>query len=105
MNPGFQTPIGGGFSAIMGVPYGQWITSGGKAGKEPFAEMKATQGLRDKGQAAATPDERIQIGKDLHKMVVDNVFSTGLVAAGLTQGGRVAQNPACNIPGRVFNTS
>ncbi len=89
----------------MGVPYGQWITTGGKQGKEPFAEMKATQDLLDKGKAAATADERIQIGKDLHKMVVDNVFSIGLVSADLTQGVRIAKNTMGNIPGRFFNTS
>jgi peptide/nickel transport system substrate-binding protein len=105
LSAGFQTPIGGGFSRIMGVTYGQWINSGGKQGKEPFAEMKQAIALFDKGKIeAATADERIAIGKDLTKLVVDNVFAIGLVVADLSLGIRIGKNTLGNIPARFPNS-
>jgi peptide/nickel transport system substrate-binding protein len=105
LSPGFQTPIGGGFSAIMGPPFAQWINSGGKAGTEPFKEMKDAIALFDKGRTVATADERLQAGKDLTKLAVDNVFSIGLVSADLTAGIRIAKNTMGNIPARFLNAN
>jgi peptide/nickel transport system substrate-binding protein len=101
--PGFQTPVGGGFSAIMGVPFGQWINSGGKQGKEPFAEVKQAVDLFEKGRAAATAEERIRFGKELTKFAVDQVFTIGLVSGDLTRGIRIAKNTLGNIPARSLN--
>lgn len=100
LSPGFQTPVGGGFSAIMGVPYGQWANSGGTAGKEPFAEMKEAISLFDRGKAAATATERVDLGKQLTRLAVDNVFAIGIVVADLTSGIRIAKTNMGNIPGR-----
>jgi peptide/nickel transport system substrate-binding protein len=101
LSPGFQTPIGGGFSAILGVPYGQWITSGGKQGKEPFAEVKQANDLYNKGKTEAqTADERIAIGKELTKLAIDQVFIIGLVVGDLSLGIRIAKNTMGNIPAR-----
>jgi peptide/nickel transport system substrate-binding protein len=105
LSPGFQTPIGGGFSAIMGPPYAQWINSGGKLGVEPFKEMKDAIDLFNKGRTVATADERLQIGKDLTKLAVDNVFSIGIVSADLTAGIRIAKNTMGNIPARFLNAN
>jgi len=105
LSPGFQTPIGGGFSAIMGPPFAQWINSGGKQGVEPFKEMKDAIALFDKGRTVATADERVQIGKDLTKLAVDNVFQIGLVSADLTAGIRIAKNTMGNIPARFLNAN
>ncbi len=105
LSPGFQTPIGGGFSAIMGPPYAQWINSGGKQGVEPFKEMKDAIDLFNKGRTVATADERVQIGKDLTKLAVDNVFSIGIVSADLTAGIRIAKNTMGNIPARFLNAN
>ena len=105
LSPGFQTPIGGGFSAIMGVPYAQWINSGGKQGVEPFKEMKDAIALFDKGRTVATADERVQIGKDLTKLAVDNVFQIGIVSADLSAGIRIAKNNMGNIPARFLNAN
>jgi peptide/nickel transport system substrate-binding protein len=105
LSPGFQTPIGGGFSAIMGVPFGQWINSGGRQGKEPFAELKQAVDLFNKGKTdAATADERIAVGKDLTKLVIDNVFNIGLVSADLSLGIRIAKTTLGNIPARFPNS-
>jgi peptide/nickel transport system substrate-binding protein len=100
LSPGFQTPIGGGFSAIMGPPFAQWINTTGRQGTEPFKEMKDAIDLFNKGRTVATADERIQIGKDLTKLAVDNVFSIGIVSADLTAGIRIAKNTMGNIPAR-----
>ena len=105
LSPGFQTPIGGGFSAIMGPTYAQWINSGGKQGDEPFKEMKDAIALFDKGRTVATADERIQVGKDLTKLAVDNVFAIGIVSADLTAGIRIAKNTMGNIPARFLNAN
>jgi peptide/nickel transport system substrate-binding protein len=105
LSPGFQTPVGGGFSAIMGVPYGQWANSNGTAGKEPFAELKEAIALFDKGKAAATAQEKIDFGKQLTKLAVDNVFAIGLVVSDLTSGIRIAKTTMENIPGRVITAN
>jgi peptide/nickel transport system substrate-binding protein len=105
LSPGFQTPVGGGFSAIMGVPYGQWANSNGTAGKEPFAELKDAIALFDKGKAAATAQEKVDLGKQLTKLAVDNVFAIGLVVADLTSGIRIAKTTMENIPGRVITAN
>jgi peptide/nickel transport system substrate-binding protein len=103
--PGFQTPIGGGFSAIMGVPYGAWINSGGRQGKEPFAELKQANDLFSRGKnEAQSADERIAIGKELTKLAIDQVFSIGLVAGDLSTGIRIAKNTMGNIPARFLNS-
>jgi peptide/nickel transport system substrate-binding protein len=103
LSTGFQTPIGGGFSRIMGVPYGQWANTGGKEGKEPFAEMKQALDLFEQGKAATSVDERISIGKELTKLVVDQVFAIGLVGSDLSLGIRIAKNNVGNIPARSLN--
>jgi peptide/nickel transport system substrate-binding protein len=105
LSPGFQTPIGGGFSAIMGVPYGQWINSGGRQGTEPFAEMKQAVELFEKGKTVATADERIAVGKQLTALCVDQCFSIGLVQGELVNGIRIAKNTMGNIPARYQNTN
>lgn len=105
LSPGFQTPVGGGFSAIMGVPYGQWANSGGTAGKEPFAEMKEAISLFDRGKAAATAAEKVDLGKQLTRLAVDQVFGIGLVVSDLTSGIRIAKTNMGNIPARVLTSN
>jgi peptide/nickel transport system substrate-binding protein len=105
-SPGFLIPTGSGFSAIMGVPYGQWINTGGKQGKEPFAEIKQAVELVLKGKnVAQTADERIAIGKELTKLAIEQVFSIGIVSADLSFGIRIAKNTLGNIPARFLNTN
>jgi peptide/nickel transport system substrate-binding protein len=105
LSPGFQTPTGGGFSAIMGVPYGQWANSGGKQGKEPFPEMKQALESFDRGKAAPTVEERVSLGKELTKLAIDQVFAIGLVNADLSLGIRIAKNNMGNIPARVLSAN
>jgi peptide/nickel transport system substrate-binding protein len=105
LSPGFQTPIGGGFSAIMGVPYGQWANSNGALGKEPFAELKEAIALWERGKAAATATEKLDLGKQLTRLAIDNVFAIGLVVADLTSGIRIAKTTMENIPARVVTSN
>jgi len=105
LSTGFQTPIGGGYSAIMGVPYAQWISSGGTQGKEPFDAMKQAIALFDKGKTAPTSEARVQAGKDLTKLAIDQVFSIGLVSLDLSRGIRIAKNNIGNVPARTLNTN
>jgi peptide/nickel transport system substrate-binding protein len=96
-------PGGRGFSAIMGGPYAQWNRTGGKQGKEPFPALKELMALWDKGYASPEKD-RVELGKQLHRMIVDQVFQIGLVGQGLTTYGiRLAKNNIGNVPSRIVN--
>jgi peptide/nickel transport system substrate-binding protein len=103
-NTGFQIPGVGPTGQIMGVPYGQWLRSGGKQGKEPPAEIKQAWELYGKLATAATTEERIRIGQDLTKLAVDQVFAIGVVVGDLTFGIRIAKNNMGNVPARFQNT-
>jgi hypothetical protein len=82
-----------------------WINSGGKQGKEPFAELRQANDLFNKGKIEAqTAEDRIAIGKDLTRLAIDQVFSIGLVAADLSLGIRIAKNTLGNIPARFPNS-
>ncbi len=98
--------IGGqGYSRIMGLPYQQWIRSGGKQGKEPFQGYKDLYALWDKGYGSGEAD-RIKIGKQVHQMVIDQVFQIGIAGQGLTNYGiRLEKNTLGNIPGRAINAT
>jgi peptide/nickel transport system substrate-binding protein len=97
------TPQAGGFSAIMGVPYAQWQATGGRQGKEPFPELKKAMELVEKGKLA-TQSERIEIGKEITRIHLDNVFSIGIVQGDLASSAvRVAKTTLGNVPGRIIN--
>jgi peptide/nickel transport system substrate-binding protein len=102
---GTLTPGGGGYSAVMGIPYGQWQATGGKQGKEPFPELKQAMDLLEKGKTASDTD-RIAIGKQLYQLHIDNVFSIGLVSGDLAQNGvRLAKTTLGNVPARIISSN
>jgi peptide/nickel transport system substrate-binding protein len=103
--PGFVVPVGVGFGEIMGVTYGQWWRTGGQRGKEPPAEIKRALELWDKLGTAGSADERLKVGKDLLKLVADQVFAIGVIVGDLSLGIRIAKNNLGNVPGRFPNTS
>jgi peptide/nickel transport system substrate-binding protein len=103
-NVGSQVPIGAGTGQLMGVPYGQWLRSGGTQGKEPFAEIKQAWELYNKLTTAATAEDRWQIGKDLTKLAVDNVFAIGVLVGDLSFGIRIGKTTLGNVPERFLNT-
>jgi peptide/nickel transport system substrate-binding protein len=96
-------PGGRGFSAIMGTPYANWMRTGGAQGKEPFPALKQLMELWAKGYASPEK-ERIDIGKEINRQFVDQVFGIGLIGQGLTSYGvRYAKTSLGNVPGRIVN--
>ncbi len=102
---GTLTPGGGGYTAIMGVPYAAWYSSGGKTGKEPPAIVKQAIDLLAKGRTGVSDQERINIGKQLFQIAIDNVFTIGIVGSDLSGGIRIAKTNVGNVPGRTLNSN
>jgi peptide/nickel transport system substrate-binding protein len=102
---GTLTPGGGGYTAIMGVPYAAWYSSGGKTGKEPPAIVKQALDLLVKGRTGVSDQERIDIGKQLFQIAIDNVFTIGIVGHDLSGGIRIAKTTLGNVPGRTLNSN
>jgi peptide/nickel transport system substrate-binding protein len=99
----FVKPGGRGFSAIMGRPFDIWERSGGQQGTEPFPALKEFMALWQRG-VSAPEAERIEIGKEINRIHVDQVFTIGLVGQGLTSYGlRLASTRLGNVPGRINN--
>ncbi|MGH9245876.1 MAG: ABC transporter substrate-binding protein [Acidimicrobiales bacterium] len=94
-------------SRAFGFPYMRWFASNGRDGVEPpdsLRELKdATEMWRE---ALQLPDEeRIEVGKELYRLAVDQVWSIGIVAYGLVVNGMyLASNRLRNVPGRVLNS-
>jgi peptide/nickel transport system substrate-binding protein len=94
-----------GFAAIIGAPYARWWRSGGREGKEPFKEMKELIQLYQRGYVAPEK-ERIEIGKEMFRLHVDQVFSIGFIVGGLSSYGlRYAKTNIGNMPARIVNTT
>ena len=103
--PATIIPQLGGFAQIMGVPFAQWIQSGGKQGKEPFPELKQLADLVEKGKTQAEKD-RVETGKEAFRQHIDNVFTLGIVTSSLVSGGvRLAKTTMANVPARVINSN
>lgn len=91
----------------MGIPYAKWYLSGGKDGVKPPNSMKLLINAMDMvGRGSAASDsERIQIGKQIYMMHVDQVWSIGVVGFGLTiYGLYLANNKLGNVPKRIINS-
>jgi peptide/nickel transport system substrate-binding protein len=102
---GTLTPAStGGFAAISGLPYVQWMNSGGRQGKEPPAEIKQAMELLTRGRTASD-QERINVGKQLFQTSIENVFLIGIVAQDLSSGIRIAKTNLGNVPGRTWNAN
>jgi peptide/nickel transport system substrate-binding protein len=93
------SPTGGG-----GALYAQWFGSGGTAGKEPPPKLKEVYTLFNR--AFGVPEEeRIQMGKQIWKIVTEEVFSIGTVGLSpAAMGIRVVNNRLGNVPDRQYNS-
>jgi len=90
--------------ATSGPLYAKWFRSAGAQGKEPEPRMKE---LMDKWKKAfGVPEkERIQLGKEVWKIAVEEVFVIGVVGQGpAAMGVRVVKNNMGNIPSRMYNS-
>ena len=92
-------PQGGG-----GALYVQWFQSGGTAGKEPPPKLKEVYALFNR--AFAVPEEeRVGIGKQIWKIVTEEVFSIGTVGLSpAAMGIRIVNNRMANVPDRQYNS-
>jgi peptide/nickel transport system substrate-binding protein len=88
----------------MGAGYGRWFASGGAEGVEPTdSEVIKVQEMFASA-AGLTPEERIELGKEIWKIAVDQVWTMGTVGqSGAFMGVRVVKNNMGNIPSRQFN--
>jgi ABC-type transport system substrate-binding protein len=89
-------------SSFGGAAIAQWYASGGTAGIKPTdpALLKGFELLRS---AASQPEEkRTQIAQELWKMLVDEVWSIGLVGQSPAyMGTRVVNERLENVPART----
>jgi peptide/nickel transport system substrate-binding protein len=98
-------PQAGGFAQVIGVPFAQWIQSGGKQGREPIQAVKQVADLLERGKTAAEKD-RIDLGKEVFRQHIDQVLTIGIVTSSLVFGGvRIAKTNLGNVPGRVINSN
>jgi peptide/nickel transport system substrate-binding protein len=88
----------------LGQTYGLWFQSNGKEGQEPPPKLK--QALDMYRQAFGVPDdERIRLGKEIWKIVIDEVWHIGTVGVSpASVGVRVVNTKLGNIPARQYNT-
>ena len=92
-------PTGGG-----GALYAQWFQSFGESGKEPPGKIKEAFDLFRKA-AGMAEEERIQAGKQIWRIVTDEVFSFGIVGLSpAAMGVRIVKNNMGNIPSRQYNS-
>ena len=88
----------------MGSALGLWFQSNGERGQEPFPELRM---VMDKYRKAfGVPEaERIQLGKEIWEIVLDQAWSVGLVGQSpASLGVRVAKTDLGNVPARQFNS-
>ncbi len=87
----------------VGPAFGTWYSTGGKQGIEPPDNVKKVLDLFSKG-LKSTPEERITIGKEIWKIITDEVWTMGTVGqSGAFMGVRIEKNNMGNIPSRQFN--
>jgi peptide/nickel transport system substrate-binding protein len=88
----------------MGILYAKWYLSNGKEGKEPFPKLKEAYSLFNK--AYAVPEEQqIELGKQIWKIVTEEVFAIGTVGLSpAAMGIRVVTNRFGNVPDRQYNS-
>ncbi len=87
-----------------GVLFAKWFQSGGKQGKEPPPKIKAVMDKFRQG-FGAPEEQRIQLGKEMWKTVVEEthvIATVGLSPA--AQGTRIVKNTMGNIPTRMYNS-
>lgn len=88
----------------MGMAYARWYASKGAAGKKPddpellraFDLFRASFGAKE--------EDRIRNGKEIWKILVDNVYSIGTVGQSPAfMGVRIVKNNMGNVPDRQVN--
>jgi peptide/nickel transport system substrate-binding protein len=92
-----------GYQGTFGVPFIRWFLTDGKEGKEPPATMREVMALWRKGYVAPEA-ERIEIGKQMYRILIDEVYGIGLFGVGIANyGAYIAKTTLGNIPASVPN--
>jgi peptide/nickel transport system substrate-binding protein len=79
------------------------VATQGKEGVKPPPEMLKVEQLYQKA-AQVPPDERVKIGKEMWRIILDNQWAIGTVGMSpAIQGVRVVKNSMGNIPDRQLN--
>jgi peptide/nickel transport system substrate-binding protein len=88
----------------MGMAYAKWYASKGQSGKKPDdPEMQKAFDLF-RASFGAKEEDRIRNGKEIWKILVDNVYSIGTVGQSPAfMGVRIVKNNMGNIPDRQVN--
>jgi peptide/nickel transport system substrate-binding protein len=93
-----------GFMALIGIEYARWFQSDGQRGTEPFPAVKRAMDLWRQGYTSPV-EERIRIGKEIHKIHAEEVFSVGIVSGAVgPYGVHIAKTNIANVPERVLNS-
>jgi peptide/nickel transport system substrate-binding protein len=88
----------------MGILYAKWYLSNGREGKEPFPKLKEAYELFRKAYAVPE-DQQIEVGKQIWKIVTEEVFAIGTVGLSpAAMGIRVVTNRLGNVPDRQYNS-
>ena len=92
------------FAGMIGLPYGRWFATNGAEGVEPPDEIKLLRATWEEG-LTLPDDERLEVGKEIWRQHVENVFSIGVVGFGyLIYGIHYAKTDLGNVPGRIVNS-
>lgn len=107
LDPAIFLPTTPGFTGMIGNPYVQWFSSGGKQGTAPPPELQQltdAMNMYYKGLQASDAD-RISIGKQLYQMHADQVWSIGIVGFGISiYGVYLASNKLRNVPATIHSS-
>jgi peptide/nickel transport system substrate-binding protein len=108
--PGAFLPVVNNFYATtFSIPYTLWFTSGGQKGEKPpaslFEPLNQAVQIYYEGLRTTDDEQRIEMGKELFRLHVDNVWTIGTVGFGIGfYGMYLANNDLKNVPGRVLST-
>ena len=89
----------------MGPVYGKWWQSAGKIGVKPEGDLLKQLELLE--QAKGVPaDKRVDVGKQILQLAVDNVWVIGTVGVSMALLGVVIQsNKMGNVPDSVVGST
>jgi peptide/nickel transport system substrate-binding protein len=89
---------------MTGPLFAQWYQSNGANGMEPPQWLKDVYDLFRQGYSV-TPEERVPLGQQIWRTLIDEVAQIGLVGLSpASMGVRVVKNNLGNIPGRIYNS-
>lgn len=62
---------------VWGMAWAQWYDSGGTRGEEPEGDVKKVQDLFDEMQTTVDEERRLEIGTEIHRINIDNLWNIG----------------------------